>query len=286
MTKLTTDKLKHLTNKAVQVSKIIIPMRTVDIVGVFYTRIYPDGTAINLASDVNWTELYFNQLSAGAYQNKDVLDKYFTHSGVSLWALNPTNQIWQDGKNYFNYGNGVTISNDCPGFRETISFYSTSDNHAINYFYINKTDELRKVKEYFLLQAATLIQEAERERLLMPFSLYCQRNVEENTCDLKFDAYVTGKKFQLSSMDNFSQRICLIHKKTHLPMQLSPQRGQCFLLLLEGKSIKEIAFAMNLNPKTIEHYLELLRKELGCRSSKELIAFYSEQLAYRGISPY
>lgn len=76
----------------------------------------------------------------------------------------------------------------------------------------------------------------------------------------------------------FSDNICVIHKNTGLPIHLSPQRSQCLLHLTQGKSAKEIAKEMQLSTKTIEHYLDMLRKELGCRSSKELIIFYAHQL--------
>ena len=75
----------------------------------------------------------------------------------------------------------------------------------------------------------------------------------------------------------FSEPICVIHKNTGLPMYLTSQRGQCLLHLIKGKSTKEIAREMTLSSKTVEHYLAMLRKELGCRSSKELIIFYAHQ---------
>lgn len=72
--------------------------------------------------------------------------------------------------------------------------------------------------------------------------------------------------------------ICVTHRFTGLPMHLPSQRGRCLWYLIQGKSTKAIAQAMQLSPKTIEHYLEIIRKELGCRSSKELITFYAHQL--------
>lgn len=79
-------------------------------------------------------------------------------------------------------------------------------------------------------------------------------------------------------VDNETKQICVIHRCTGLPMHLSLQRGRCFLYLIQGKSTKAIAEVMRLSPKTVEHYLEMLRRELGCRSSKELIVFYAHQV--------
>lgn len=62
-------------------------------------------------------------------------------------------------------------------------------------------------------------------------------------------------------------------------MYLSPQRSKCLTLLSEGKSHKEIATLMSLSIRTVEHYIAKLRHDLGCRTSKELIAVYGAQLS-------
>lgn len=49
--------------------------------------------------------------------------------------------------------------------------------------------------------------------------------------------------------------------------------------LAQGKTTKQIAIIMNLSPRTIEYYCEMLRKELGCASSKELIVHYGATVA-------
>lgn len=77
---------------------------------------------------------------------------------------------------------------------------------------------------------------------------------------------------------DLNKNISVIHKITGLPTHLSPQRGRCLFHFVSGQSIREISETMQLSPKTIEHYLEILRKELGCRSSKELILHYAHQI--------
>ena len=75
-----------------------------------------------------------------------------------------------------------------------------------------------------------------------------------------------------------TQSFGVIHKITGLPMNLAPQRGRCLVHFLSGKSMKEISTIMQLSIRTVEHYLEMLRKELGCRNSKELILSYAHQV--------
>lgn len=263
------DVLKQYSNNATLVKKIIASLAFDDIAGLFYTRIYHDGTIINLASDAHWTEFYFNQLCNGSYQNKDILDQLFICSGISLWELNSGNKIWQDAKQYFGYGNGVIISEHQNDYREVFSIYSTIDNHQLNYFYINQIDVVKKIKQFFLSHAFDLIQQSEQARLSLKHAIFPSKNLVKQNCNLN-----DTKEFILSS-----KRIYVRHKETGLPLHLSPQRSQCMLHLLDGKSTKEIAQAMRLATKTVEHYLEILRKELGCSSSKDLIISYIDQLS-------
>lgn len=69
----------------------------------------------------------------------------------------------------------------------------------------------------------------------------------------------------------------IIHKKLNMPVYLSSQQGKCLVYLMQGKSAKEIALAMNLSHRTVEHYLEKIRKILDCTSNKELIVSYCDQ---------
>lgn len=248
--------IKPYMRHAASVSTIVARLKELGILGAFYTRIYPDGTVINLANDARWTELYFSRLQAGAYKNDDVIDQCFADIGASLWALKPSNLVWQDAR-HFGYGNGVMLSYNTKDFREFTGFYSSIENSAINQFYINNIDKIKNFRAHFLAQAADLIQAAEKERrtLAKPifdpiFHSQTQRNIEP---------------------------LPLTHKNTNLFINLSPQRAQCLEYLIQGKSSKEIADIMQLSSRTVDHYLGILRKELGCRTSRELIARYNEQ---------
>jgi DNA-binding CsgD family transcriptional regulator len=79
------------------------------------------------------------------------------------------------------------------------------------------------------------------------------------------------------------QQIKLIHKTTRMPLYLAAQQSICLKLLATGKSAKEIGQTMQLSSRTIEHYLDRIRKILGCTSNRELLAVYGEQLYLLGL---
>jgi DNA-binding NarL/FixJ family response regulator len=251
---------KHVSS----VQEIVSSMVQAGITGLFYTRIYPDGTVLNLPSDASWVEFYLTRLHTGCYQNSDLVDQFFTYSGIGLWTLNPKNPAWQDAKHYFGYSSGISISNDHSDYREVIVFYSNKDPQKMNHFYMNHIDALKKMKQYFLSRSETLIQKAEEERQVLRHKIFLP---------LEFDCF-------LPKPDNASfksETMVLMHKKTGLPVKLPPQREKCFVYLLQGNSIKKIAKFMQLSPRTVECYINILRQELGCHSVKDVIVSYANK---------
>lgn len=259
------EKIAQFVKHAPYVKEIISPWHTLSISGIFYVRIYPDGSIINLANNIDWTNLYFDKLKVGDYQTEDVALQLFNDFEVILWTFNAQNPIWQDAKNYFGYRNGVLISEEHTYFREIIAFYSNAEDQAMNHFYVNKLDMLQKMKQHFKVQAKDLIQQAEIDR--------------QESRVFVFPSMVSKATLK----DQQEQSMTVMHKEHGTLIKLPNQRGKCFIHLLNGKSIKEIASLMQLSPKTIEHYLEILRKDLGCRNSKDLISSYAKQLDFKQI---
>ena len=79
--------------------------------------------------------------------------------------------------------------------------------------------------------------------------------------------------------DQSSQLSSVIHKDLNMPIHLSQQQSRCLQLLVCGKSAKGIATEMKLSRRTVEHYLEKIKRLIDCTSNKELIIFYLDQLS-------
>ncbi len=57
-----------------------------------------------------------------------------------------------------------------------------------------------------------------------------------------------------------------------LKIQLSRRERECLALLLKGNSAKQTGRVLNLSPRTIESYLEAIKRKFDCRTKIEIIS--------------
>jgi hypothetical protein len=100
-------KLKEYVALSSHVAEIISPLKSLGIIGFFYTRVFDNGEILDLTAKPDWAEYYFRKLFASEYPKESMQDHIYIENGVNLWELNPHNPIWQDGKNIFSYCLGV-----------------------------------------------------------------------------------------------------------------------------------------------------------------------------------
>ena len=55
-------------------------------------------------------------------------------------------------------------------------------------------------------------------------------------------------------------------------VKVSPRERECLYYLMRGETAKEIARRLNLSPRTIEFYIENMKKKFSCSNRIELIA--------------
>lgn len=52
---------------------------------------------------------------------------------------------------------------------------------------------------------------------------------------------------------------------------LTPRQLGCLYYLVKGMTMKQIGTSLNLSPRTVEHYLDLIKEKLNCKNRFELI---------------
>lgn len=128
---------------------------------------------------------------------------------------------------------------------------------------INHVSQLENFIEYYKNSVNEIISEAKKpaNRIVIPF-------IKENP----------DKEDSVSNLNTEKIMQKVIHKDSKIPLYLSKQQSICLMFLMQGKSAKETAFAMNLSPRTVQHYMARIKKMLGCATNKELIIFYGNQV--------
>ncbi len=237
------------------------PLEPLGITGFFFIRMYPDGQFVDLTSDANWAEFFFKKFYDLSYRPEDLtIHTYVTH-GVALSELNPQNQAWIDGKEYFNIGNIIILSRYYEHYYENYYFHADKNNNAINQFYLNHLDLFYRFIDYFRIQAAPIILKAEEKKFYTPekYLLYRKNIILENKEELAAEKL----------MQFFKENEVLAQHDYHAH-GLSAKEVACLSYLIQGKSAEEIAIILSRSRRTIETHIESAKRKLNCHKIAQL----------------
>lgn len=59
---------------------------------------------------------------------------------------------------------------------------------------------------------------------------------------------------------------------------LSVRQTECLFYLSQGRTYKEIAREMNISPRTVEYYIEIIRDKTGCARKYELVSYFNQNV--------
>ena len=162
-------------------------------------------------------------------------------------------------------------------------FANNASSNAINQVYLSNLDLLKLFIPYFkenVQQSAVLrsaydlkffLDEKSGEYCIQPESLLYlnQRQRLDYLQDI-----ISAKYSHKNTLMGYKY---IVHVDTKEIIPIPAQQAKCFLLTLQGKTTKQISAITLLSIRTIENYLQKIRKLLHCRSSKELLAKYISQ---------
>ncbi len=60
-------------------------------------------------------------------------------------------------------------------------------------------------------------------------------------------------------------------------IKLSEQQYKCLYFLSHGMTYKEIAIEMNISPRTVECYINLIRRKSNIQAKSRLVSFFLKQ---------
>lgn len=146
----------------------------------------------------------------------------------------------------------VCILNHYRDYDELTTFYLNFNEIDFHHFLLNNTELFLRFISHF------------REKMKYAIS---EISLTENQIHF---SEIEKLEFDRSSYSRYKKNFFIDKEKPTLPKQ----QMICFEKLLTGKCSKIIAYEMQLSTRTVEHYLEVIRKKLECRCTKEIILKY------------
>jgi LuxR family quorum-sensing system transcriptional regulator SolR len=247
-----------------EVKQICDGLQKYGIVDFIYLEIdTKNNTMIDLSTNHAWSEYYLDNYYKLKYE-KDLVLKHtlcLEDTMTNLWALEPDNKMWREASEYFNVGNGITIEekNTRSAFKEIFYFVSTPHNNAINNFYLNNLDILKKFTFLFKDKAEKLIHQYESDRLPIPKEYLPPPKKNPFSDQDAQDHFFTERHF--ISRD----------------LYLTKREIECVSWVVKGKSSAEMSEILGISKRTVECHLDNVKKKLGYYKLPSLIHALTKQ---------
>lgn len=236
----------HITyTSCADIAEIAKSLKKLNITYFTYTRSYHNGARIYLADNTDIHDIYLkgkHYLSG----NTECKPELYKEQAI-LWSTLPNQKIIDDCARSLNFDHGVFLFQPQQGYTECFSFATNAGNDRIINTYLSRMDILISFKEYFREKASPIIKQAEAHKIILPFN----------------DKLDISKSF----INDDHRNLFVSNNK----MQLTKRQLECCHLLMQGKTIKEIAITIGLSRRTVEDYLSHIRSKLGCNNKTELI---------------
>lgn len=244
------------------IKAICNPINKIGIDGFFFIRYsYKDNSCIDLSNNLPWSEHFLQNYLQEKYDYKSISDHIFIHNNISLWSINHGNEVWQEGFQYFDLKEGVSIIQAHQEWRDIFGFYILQKNKLGTMELIGLLEYLKRFCDYFLEKASSIITAAEKTPLLTPKKYSISHNTMEKQKKSSFSFF--NKLFE----DNESLDLNGFK-------ELTLNELSCIRFASKGLSSIQIGEKMNLSSRTVETYILNARNKTGCRNLVELVCKY------------
>lgn len=260
-----------------QINTLLVPLSSQTEVRYFgYNRYYPENKFIGLYSDPTPAEIELGSgrgpvfvdasgvvLEDGTYIHADleeILKLTVDESQVYDLFQQQGNPL---GEKIVN--NGLLIIRRGVGYDESFYFSLLESNiQDFRAYYKQIMPILKQFCLYFLDKGKKLIQAAEQDKVTYP--------IPTEPCQSLFDIDLESDRMKnvLTSMQVSKYSVSTEHGEVFL----SKQELNCLKHLAQGMTQKEIALALQLEPRTIESYIKNLKNKLNLDSKQQLVKQY------------
>jgi DNA-binding CsgD family transcriptional regulator len=266
-------------NYADEIAQICSPLEKLNITYFAHIKINSAGEFSGLSNNPAFTEHYLNN----KYYNADIHLAEKKFGDYILWdAMERTkrSEKMHNEAAAFGVQHTFTIIENSKDDTHYYHFANNSDSKSINQFYITHIDILKLYISHF----KNSINQAKHLNYAYDHKFNIDNNAEgfsikDSEILIQNDSSISTfmDLLNTNNAENIQFPFALIHKECKKPVILSPQQMKCLQYLIAGNSIKHIGRKMALSPRTIEHYLNAVKKILGCKNNKDLVSSYYSQ---------
>ena len=233
-----------------------------------YTKIYPNGSRIDLNNHAEMSQKYYveNDLySSSALEGEPAMEDTTIDRRLVFWSTLGNDPSIAMARETFNIANGITLVENNSGYVEMWHFATSRSNHNIVNLYINHPEILYKFTHYFRDRAKPLIKEAQKTvKVITPLKPY-------NTLELEEKCY----PIKQANLDNYFSALDI--NKYYLgphygDEHLTKRQSLIIYYMSIGKSSEEIGMILGNAPNTIRHHIETIKQKLGCSKNMQIIA--------------
>jgi len=225
-----------------------------------------------ISNNHEWTKFHLHN----GYFDLDHYQKHIQQMGnntsyVVLWDNHYNSNLIQAMRNHKVYY-GLSIYKKFENYIELCSFATDNSNQQILNFYLNNIHLLERFIVYFKNKASGLIDLSDKNKLII--------RKKEIIVNHQLPANDSVKDFlDMTTLNNFKTN-------NNIDLKISKRQSLCLFLITQGKTVKEIGRLLDISPRTVEHYINQLKYQLGCHSKNELINYLSDDFISHFQSEY
>lgn len=218
------------------------------------TREYFDGRRIVLSTRGDWIENYFQKEYFGRVHQYNA----FYHTEFTLWEAHKADEMVRDARVNFNIDHGITLCKFTENYVEFYHFSAKNEHYEIINWYINNLNMLRRFSNAF----SRAIQKP--MGMLKPFYAW--------------DHIQTLRSYYQALQERRSPlRAEITHHNSwraegeYSHISLTAQETATIVQLLRGNTAKQAAKSLGLSPRTVEFYIQRIKKKFGCQNKSALL---------------
>lgn len=223
------------------------PLNEIGISYLSFTRVYKSGQRIYLTSEPKILEFNFDSLNIIRAPNEMSPDNYNSNQ-IIIWSTLPNQSYFNDIRPLHICDHGMYLFDQKnKDYTDSFGFATSNHNESIINSYLSNLGLLRNFMASFQDQSRSMLIEAQNEKIILPFNTQNQLITHySEELENKYTQHIQGVRF-------------------------TPKQSQCVSLLKKGFTAKEIGKQLNISFRTVELYVETLKKKLNCKNKSELL---------------